>query len=36
MVFFWLTWNDFLTTLLELVTSITSILMRDRRASYIL
>lgn len=36
LVFFWLMWNDFSITLLEQVTSLTSILMRDRGASYTL
>jgi maltose/moltooligosaccharide transporter len=35
-VFFWLMWNDFSITLLEQVTTLTSILMRDRGASYTL
>ena len=36
LVFFWLMWNDFSITLLEQVTSLTGILMRDRGASYTL
>ena len=36
LVFFWLMWNDFSITLLEQVTSLSSILMRDRGASYTL
>ena len=36
LVFFWLMWNDFSITLLEQVTGLTSILMRDRGASYTL
>ena len=35
-VFFWLMWNDFSIMLLERVTTLTSILMRDRGASYTL
>lgn len=34
MLFFWLMWNDFSITLLEQMTSLTNILMRDRGASY--
>ena len=36
LVFFWLMWNDFSITLLEQVTGLTGILMRDRGASYTL
>ncbi|MBE2205602.1 MAG: MFS transporter [Chthoniobacterales bacterium] len=36
LVFFWLMWNDFSITLLEQVTSLNAILMRDRGASYTL
>jgi len=36
LVFFWLMWNDFSITLLEQVTSLTGIMMRDRQASYTL
>ena len=36
LVFFWLMWNDFSITLLEQVTTLTGILMRDRGASYTL
>ncbi len=36
LVFFWLMWNDFSIMLLEQLTSLTSILMRDRGASYTL
>lgn len=36
LVFFWLMWNDFSIMLLEQVTGLTSILMRDRGASYTL
>jgi maltose/moltooligosaccharide transporter len=36
LVFFWLMWNDFSISLLEQVTSLTGILMRDRGASYTL
>lgn len=36
MVFFWLMWNDFSIMLLEQVTGLTSIQMRDRGASYTL
>lgn len=36
LVFFWLMWNDFSITLLEQVTHLTGILMRDRGASYTL
>ena len=36
LVFFWLMWNDFSITLLEQVTNLTGILMRDRGASYTL
>ena len=36
LVFFWLMWNDFSITLLEQVTSLNTILMRDRGASYTL
>lgn len=35
-LFFWLMWNDFSITLLEQVTNLTSILMKDRGASYTL
>lgn len=35
-LFFWLMWNDFSITLLESVTGLTGILMRDRNASYTL
>jgi len=34
LVFFWLMWNDFSIMLLEQVTNLTNILMRDRGASY--
>ena len=36
LVFFWLMWNDFSLMLLESVTGLTGILMRDRGASYTL
>lgn len=36
MVFFWLMWNDFSITLLEQVTQLNGILMRDRGASFTL
>jgi len=36
LVFFWLMWNDFSIMLLEQVTGLTGILMRDRGASYTL
>ena len=36
LVFFWLMWNDFSIMLLEQVTGLTSILLRDRGASYTL
>ena len=36
LLFFWLMWNDFSITLLEQVTKLTGILMRDRGASYTL
>ena len=36
LVFFWLMWNDFSIMLLEQLTGLTSILMRDRGASYTL
>lgn len=36
LVFFWLMWNDFSIMLLEAVTNLTNILMRDRGASYTL
>ncbi len=36
LVFFWLMWNDFSISLLEQVTGLTGILMRDRGASYTL
>lgn len=36
LVFFWLMWNDFSIMLLEQVTSVTGILMRDRGATYTL
>ncbi|MEI6323642.1 MAG: MFS transporter [bacterium] len=36
LVFFWLMWNDFSITLLEQVTGLTGILMKDRGASYTL
>lgn len=35
-LFFWLMWNDFTITLLEQVTSLTTVLMKDRGASYTL
>ena len=35
-LFFWLMWNDFSIMLMEQVTSVTSVLMRDRGASYTL
>lgn len=34
MLFFWLMWNDFSITLLEQITTLTSIQMRDRGATY--
>ena len=36
LLFFWLMWNDFSITLLEQVTGLTRILMRDRAASFTL
>jgi len=36
LVFFWLMWNDFSITLLERMTGLTGILLRDRGASYTL